>query len=95
MSSCIIFEVPSVKSSWSESSLICSTAFKASFQKKLRGKRALASQLCRGRELAGTGRREESKRVSREEATRHVKQALHAQESKAKKIFIRVFEKYR
>jgi hypothetical protein len=36
----------------SESSFKCSTAFKASFQKKTRGKRALASQLCRVRERA-------------------------------------------
>ncbi len=44
-SSLTLFELSSVTSSWSESSLKCSTAFKASFQKKSRGKRALASQL--------------------------------------------------
>ena len=42
-----IVEFSSVTSSWSESSLKCSTAFNASFQKKTR-KRALASQLSRG-----------------------------------------------
>ena len=53
----------SVTSSWSESSLKCITAFKASFQKKTRGKRALVSQLCRVRARTNTGRREESKKA--------------------------------
>ena len=61
-----IFELSSVTSSWSESSLKCSIAFKASFQKKTRGKRALASQLCRVRACSSSGRREESKDVGRE-----------------------------
>jgi hypothetical protein len=44
-----IFELSSVTSNRLESSLKCSTAFKASFQKKMREKRALASQLCQVR----------------------------------------------
>ena len=59
-----IFELSGVTSSWSESSRKCSTAFKkASFRKKVRGKRALVSQLCRVRARASTGRSEESKEV--------------------------------
>jgi hypothetical protein len=48
-----------------------------SFQKKTRGKRALASQLCRVRPRASTGRREESDR----EATRHVKHCTRKAEN--------------
>ena len=47
-----IFELASVTQSGLESSLQCSTAFKASFYKKTRNKRALASQLCRVRARA-------------------------------------------
>ena len=39
-----IFEHSSVTSSWLESSLKCSTVFKASFQKKTRGTKALTSE---------------------------------------------------
>ncbi len=76
-----IFELSSVTSSWSESSLKSSTAFKASLQKKTREKRALSSQLCRVRARASSGRREESKDVGREwqeeEVTRHVNHCTH------------------
>jgi hypothetical protein len=44
----------------------CRAAFKASFKKNKREKRALASQLCRVRARASSGRREESKDVGRE-----------------------------
>ena len=59
-----LFELSSVTSSWSESSLKCSTAFKASFQEKMREKRALASQLFLVRARASTGSRSSSSRTS-------------------------------
>ncbi len=50
-----IFEFSRGTSSWSESSLECSTVFRSLFE--TRGKRALASQLCRVRARASTGSR--------------------------------------